>query len=35
MVNDSVQTLSTMPAEALLVGLVVAVLGLMVLKRAF
>ncbi len=35
LINDSVHTLSTMPPAALLVGLVVIVLGLLMLKRAF
>ncbi len=35
LLNDSVHTLSTMPPAALLVGLVVIVLGLLMLKRAF
>jgi hypothetical protein len=35
LVNDSVTTLSTMPPAALLLGVVVAIVGLMLLKRAF
>lgn len=35
MVNDSITTLSTMPPAALLLGVVVIVVGLMLLKRAF
>ena len=34
-VTDSVNTLSTMPPATLLAGLVVIVVGLIVLKRAF
>jgi hypothetical protein len=34
-VNDSIQTLSTMPPATILLGLVIVVLGLLVLKRAF
>lgn len=34
-INDSVHTLSTMPPAALLALLVVVVLGLLMLKRAF
>jgi len=33
MVNDSAQTISTMPPATLLAGLVIIVLGLFVLKR--
>jgi hypothetical protein len=35
LVNDSVMTLSTMPPAVLLVGIVVVIVGLMLLKRAF
>jgi hypothetical protein len=35
MVNDSAQTISTMPPATLLAGLVIIVLGLFVLKRVF
>ena len=34
-VNDSAHTISTMPPAALLAGVVVIVIGLMMLKRAF
>jgi hypothetical protein len=34
-ITNSVHTISTMPPAYLLVGLVVVVLGLMLLKRAF
>jgi hypothetical protein len=34
-VNDSVTSLSSMPPAALLLGVVVVIVGLMVLKRAF
>ena len=34
-VNDSVTTLSTMPPLALFAGLVVVIVGLMLVKRAF
>ena len=34
-VTDSVNTISTMPPAALLAGLVVILVGLMLLKRAF
>ena len=34
-VNDSVHTLSAMPPAVLVAGIVVIVIGLMVLKRAF
>ena len=35
LLNDSVQTLSTMPPAALLALVVVVVLGVLMLKRAF
>jgi hypothetical protein len=35
MITDSIDTLSAMPPAVLLAGLVVIVLGLMFLKRAF
>ena len=35
MVTDSVNTLSTMPPAALLLGIVIVIVGLLVLKRAF
>jgi hypothetical protein len=34
-VNDSAHTISTMPPAALLAGVVIVVIGLLVLKRAF
>ena len=34
-VNDSVTTLSTMPPAALLAGVIVVIVGLMLVKRAF
>ncbi len=34
-VNDSVTTLSTMPPVVLLAGVILVVIGLLVLKRAF
>jgi hypothetical protein len=34
-VTDSVDTISTMPPAALLLGFVIVVVGLMVVKRAF
>ena len=34
-VNDSVATLSTMPPLALLAGVVVVIVGLMLVKKAF
>ncbi len=35
LVNDSAHTLSAMPPGALLAGVVIVVVGLMLLKRAF
>ena len=35
LISDSVHTISTMPPGMLLVGLVVIVLGLIILRRAF
>ena len=35
MINDAVQAVSTAPPEMLVLGLVVLILGLIILKRAF